>query len=76
MLNFVDVILNQNIMGALKLSIIESEEKRLKERIRIIKNGKNIYHISACDCPCWAFIHKGEKNICNDIASTASWNID
>ena len=63
-------------MGILKLSVIEAEEKKLKENFRRIKNSKNPYHISACDCPCWAFIRKGEKIVCEDVASTASWNID
>ena len=63
-------------MGVLKLHVLDEQIKKEKNEIKKIAKMNNPYHIGACDCPCWAFIHRGEKSICDDIATTASWNID
>ena len=63
-------------MGVLKLSILEEQDKEYKAKMKIAsKNGKS-YNIGNCSCPCWAFIKEGEVVMSDDIASTASWNID
>jgi len=63
-------------MGVLKLSILDEEFKEEQAKIKELVKPKKQNHVGACDCPCWAFIRKGEEFVCEDIASTASWNID
>lgn len=63
-------------MGILKLSILDEQYKEEKSKMEILQKTKKTNHVGACDCPCWAFIRKGEKIICEDVQSTASWNID
>ena len=54
-------------MGVLKLSVIEEQNKQLKN---------NVVRISNCYCPCECFIREGEIKMCDDVASAGSWNID
>lgn len=63
-------------MGVLKLHILDEQVKEEKNRVKKLIKTDKPNHIGACDCPCWAFIRKGESVVCEDIASTASWNID
>lgn len=60
-------------MGAIKLSVIEEQNKQLK--MKIASNEGKRFHVGMCDCPCWAFLKDGEV-VMDDIRSTASWNID
>lgn len=60
-------------MGVLKLSVIEERNKQFK--MKIASNEGQHFHVGMCDCPCWAFLKKGEV-IMEDVSSTASWNID
>lgn len=62
-------------MGALKLSVIEEQNKSLRERMRIVSRDGKPYRVSDCDCPCWCFIRKGEV-VMDDVESAGSWNID
>ena len=63
-------------MGVLKLSILDEQRKEEEKRIEKLVMPNKPAHVGACDCPCWAFIRKGDKIICEDVQSTASWNID
>jgi hypothetical protein len=63
-------------MGVLKLSILDEQLKEEKQRVKKLVKPVKPMHVGACDCPCWAFIRKGEQVVCDDIASAASWNID
>lgn len=63
-------------MGVLKLSILDEQLKEESRKVKEMNKDNKPNHIGACDCPCWAFIRKGEQIVCEDIASTASWNID
>lgn len=63
-------------MGVLKLSILEEQIKEENKNVKKITKITKPNHVGACDCPCWAFIRKGQTVACDDIASTASWNID
>lgn len=63
-------------MGVLKLSILDEQLREEKKKVKELVKKNRPNHIGACDCPCWAFIRKGEKIVCEDIASTARWNID
>ena len=70
---------NEIIMGVLKLSILEEKNKELREKKKVLSKRERIYHISACGCPCECFIKKGDIIMWDDdddVASTASWNID
>jgi hypothetical protein len=62
-------------MGALKLSVLEEQEKKHNAKMKIASKDGKIHHISNCSCPCECFIKQGEL-IVDDIRSTASWNID
>lgn len=59
-------------MGVLKLSILEETQK--SEQLEQSKKDEFI-KISACSCPCWAFIKEGQI-VMDEIQVTASWNID
>lgn len=63
-------------MGVLKLSILDEQLKEEKKEIEKMVEPSTPYHVGACDCPCWAFIRKGEQIVCEDVESAASWNID
>lgn len=63
-------------MGVLKLSILDEQIREEKKKLNKLVKSTNPNHVGACDCPCWAFIRKGEQIVCDDIRSTASWNID
>lgn len=63
-------------MGILKLAILDEQLNEEKAKVEKLLKPKKQNHVGACDCPCWAFIRKGEEIVCEDIASTASWNID
>lgn len=62
-------------MGVLKLSVIEEQNKALRNNMRIVAKDGNPYHVSNCDCPCWCFIKQGEI-VMDDVEATGSWNID
>lgn len=62
-------------MGCLKLSVLEEQKKEEKNKLKVY--SPNTKKVSACSCPCWAFIRKGASVIVDDdIQVTASWNID
>ena len=63
-------------MGVLKLSVIEEQNKQLKNRLRVAGQKGHIVRISNCHCPCECFIREGEVTMCDDVASAGSWNID
>ena len=63
-------------MGVLKLSIIEEQNKQLKKKLRLVSQKGNSDRISNCYCPCECFIKEGEITMCDDVASSGSWNID
>lgn len=58
-------------MGVLKLSILDEQRKYEDKRIEKLVMPNKPVHVGACDCPCWAFIRKGDKIICEDVQSTA-----
>lgn len=64
-------------MGVLKLSVIEDQLRERKSKLRPLKKGEPL-HVGNCDCPYWAFVRKGDVVAYedDDVASTASWNID
>lgn len=62
-------------MGVLKLSVIEERDKDLKSKMRVVSKDGKSYHVSNCECPCWAFIREGEV-LMDDIEVGGSWNID
>ena len=64
-------------MGVLKLSVIEEHLKEQRSKLKLHQKDEG-KHIGNCSCPCWAFLHKSEivDYVCDDIASTGSWNID
>ena len=61
-------------MGVLKLSVIEEQNKQLKNRLRVVGQKEHVVRISNCPCEC--FIREGEVTMCDDVASAGSWNID
>lgn len=62
-------------MGCLKLFVLDEQRKERAKEVRI--DSKNPYRVSACSCPCWAFIKKGNSVILDDdIEVDGSWNID
>lgn len=63
-------------MGVLKLSVIEEQNKQLKNRLRVVGQKEHVVRISNCYCPCEYFIREGEVTMCDDVASAGSWNID
>lgn len=63
-------------MGVLKLSVIEEQNKQLKNKLKIVAKEHNIVRISNCYCPCECFIREGEVTMSDGVASAASWNID
>lgn len=63
-------------MGVLKLSVLDEQVRDEKKTFEKLVMPTKPNHIGACDCPCWAFIRKGEQIVCEDMQSTASWNID
>lgn len=68
--------LKLSFMGVLKLSILDELNKQYKAKMKIAaKDGKS-YRVGNCSCPCECFIKEGEVIMSDDIASTASWNID
>lgn len=67
---------NSFIMGVLKLSILDEQNKKYKAKMKIAAKGGKSYHVGNCSCPCECFIKEGEVIMSDDIASTASWNID
>lgn len=67
-------IRTRKIMGVLKLSVIEEQIKKEKANMKVAKEKK--YHVGACDCPCWAFLKKGDVVASDDVEVGASWNID
>ena len=62
-------------MGVLKLSVIEEQNKQLKNRLRVVGQKGHIVRISNCYCPCECFIREGEVTMCDDVASAGSWNM-
>lgn len=62
-------------MGVLKLSVIEERDKDFKSKMRVVSKDGKPYHVSNCECPCWAFIREGEV-LMDDIEVGGSWNID
>lgn len=66
----------KKLMGVLKLSVIEEQNKQLKNKLRIAGQKGNVVRISNCYCPCECFIREGEITMCDDVASAGSWNID
>jgi len=62
-------------MGALKLSVIEEQNKELKNHMRVAAKAGKPYRVSNCDCPCWCFIKQGEI-LMDDVEVDGSWNID
>lgn len=63
-------------MGVLKLSVIEEQNKQLKNRLRVVGQKEHVVRISNRYCPCECFIREGEVTMCDDVASAGSWNID
>ena len=63
-------------MGVLKLSTLEEQNKRYEAKMKITVNDGKLFHVGNCSCPCECFIKEGEIVMYDDIASTASWNID
>lgn len=61
-------------MGALKLSVLDEQNKAQRTKMRVLSKKNKHYTISACSCPCECFVKKGEIRM--DIGETASWNID
>lgn len=62
-------------MGVLKLSVIEEQNKKFRNKMRIVSKDSNPYYVSNCGCPCECFIKQGEIRM-DEIEVTASWNID
>lgn len=56
-------------MGVLKLSVIEEQNKQLKNRLRVVGQKGHIVRISNCYCPCECFIREGEVTMCVSIIS-------
>ena len=44
--------LKEIFMGVLKLSVIEEQNKQLKNRLRVVGQKGHIVRISNCYCPC------------------------
>lgn len=63
-------------MGVLKLSVIEEQNKQLKNKMRVVRAKDKSVRISNCYCPCECFIREGEVTMCDEVASAGSWNID
>ncbi len=63
-------------MGVLKLSVIKEQNKLFKNKLRVSSKKGNPYRVGNCSCPCECFIKEGEGVMYDDIAATASWNID
>ena len=51
-------------MGVLKLSILEEQIKEENKNVKKITKITKPNHVGACDCPCWAFIRKGQTVAC------------
>ena len=63
-------------MGVLKLSFLDEQNKQYKAKMKITAKDGNSYHVGNCSWPCECIIKESEVIMYDDIASTASWNID
>lgn len=62
-------------MGVLEQSVIEDQNKQLKNRLRVV-GKKDILFALAAVIVLVCVIREGEVTMCNDVASAGSWNID